>query len=368
MLVAALAAACAPAVSTTSATPGPIASAASRPSASSAAPSQPRGIGPIRNEGQKIISSPEGLAWFIGEGSSSIATDVKNYALNGVSLEGSSLRCTKPGPNTCNAIEIIPASPLRNGVTYELTLGGSPLGTFTAQGIVSVIPHVLSVKATQFSLTVAFDRPVLHAGDCGTYGRNLGIPGTMEYVRANGTGFPAKIGSYSTTSAAYADFFRAFVSQADITGDCRTVKLGSGWGAPTGTFDVTVSGVKDESGNVVETRTFTVSIDDEGTPKLMFANVEFQSADRKTIRVAYSEAMDEEYVTDPERYYLNGKLVPVGTVIECEVASCTWVRITFAPSLFTYGANNTLTIVGVRDTAARAMDPDIVTSAPFQVF
>jgi hypothetical protein len=77
--------------------------------------------------------------------------------------------------------------------------------------------------------------------------------------------------------------------------------------------------------------------------------------------------MSEEYVTDPERYYLNGKLVPASTIIECELANCAWVRITFAPGLFVYGADNTLTIVGVRDMAGNAMDPDIVTSGTFQV-
>ena len=330
--------------------------------------SDPRGVGPIHNEGQKIIASPEGLTWFFGEGTSSPATQVKNYTLNGVSLDGSALRCTRPGQGTCNAIEIIPAMTLQNGVTYELALQGMPLGTFVARGLVSVTPHVVSMKATQFALTVTFDRPMLHAGDCGTYGWSFQVPGTMEYLRAPGTGFPSAPGAYTTTSAAYRDFLTAFISQADISADCRTVKLGSGWGAPNGTFDVTVSGVKDIDGNLVAPRTLSVTVDDENAPKLMFAQLELQTAQKKVIRVAYSEAMDEEYVTDPERYYLNGKLIPPGTLIECELASCTWVRLTFAPSAFTYGGSNTLTIVGVRDTAGKTMDPDIVTSAPFQVF
>ena len=319
--------------------------------------------------GQKIVVTlDEKLPWFFGEGPGTPATNVANYALNGRSLAGSAMRCTKQISDGCSALEFLPIVTLVNGARYDLTLQGRSLGVFVAQGLVAATPHVLSMKATQFSLTVTFDRPMLHVGECGSYGWNFGIPGTIEYVRANGTGFPSAIGSYSTTSAAYADFFRAFISQADLSDDCRTVRLGSGWGAPTGTFDVTVSGVKDESGNLVVPRTLSVTIDDESAPKLMFANLELQNAEKKVIRVAYSEAMDEEYVTDPERYYLNGKLVAPGTLIECEVASCTWVRLTFAPASFTYGANNTLTIIGVRDTAGRAMDPDIVTSAPFQVF
>jgi hypothetical protein len=100
----------------------------------------------------------------------------------------------------------------------------------------------------------------------------------------------------------------------------------------------------------------------------MFAQLELQTAEKKVIRVAYSEAMDEAYVTDVERYYLNGKLIPGGTQIECELANCAWVRLTFAPSAFVYGSENTLTIIGVRDMAGNAMSPDIVTSGKFQVF
>ncbi len=225
----------------------------------------------------------------------------------------------------------------------------------------------MSVSATQFDLTVKFDRPMLHVGDCGMESWTLSTPGTIEYVRAFGQVFPAAVGGYTSSHAGYRDFLTAFVSAADISSDCTTVKLGSGWGAPTGTFDVTISGVEDEDGNVVQPRTFTVDIQDEGAPKLMFAQLELQTAAAKVIRVAYSEAMDEEYVTDPERYYLNGTLIPATTRIECELANCAWVRLVFPPTTFAFGADNTLTIVGVRDTAGIAMSPDIATSGMFQV-
>ncbi len=340
-----------------------------QPTPAAPASRTPDVIGPIRNEGQKIIASVDALDWTIGEGGGSPATNVANYALNGQSLAGSAMRCASyQPPGGCSVVEFIPNVTLVNGVTYELTLQGNPLGGFIARGLVVATPHVVSMKATQFALTVTFDRPMLHVGDCGSYGWNFQTPGTIEHVRAASTGFPANVGSYATSSAAYRDFFTAFVSQADVSADCRTVTLGSGWGAPTGTFDVTVSGVKDIDGNLVVPRTMSVSITDEAPPKLMFAQLELQTAENKVIRVAYSEAMDEEYVTDAQRYYLNGKLVPAGTRIECALASCTWVRLTFAPTAFTYGASNTLTVIGVRDTAGKAMDPDIVTSAPFQVF
>jgi hypothetical protein len=43
------------------------------------------------------------------------------------------------------------------------------------------------------------------------------------------------------------------------------------------------------------------------------------------------------------------------------------VRLAFAPTAFTYGAQNTLTIVGVRDIAGNEMDPNIATSGSFEV-
>jgi hypothetical protein len=145
------------------------------------------------------------------------------------------------------------------------------------------------------------------------------------------------------------------------------VKFGSGWGGPTGAYNVTIVGVQDHDGNVVQPRTFDVTIADEGAPKLMFAQLELQTAEKKVIRVAYSEAMDEESVTDVERYYLNSKPIPAGTTIECELAGCTWVRLTFAPTTFVYGADNVLSIVEVRDLAGVLISPGIATSGTFQV-
>ena len=328
--------------------------------------------GLIHNEGQKIVASVHGLVWSFGEAGGSPATVVANYRLNGASLAGSSLRCTSVqtvggSAAACSLIEIIPSIRLVNGVLYELWLVEMPLGEFTASGLVTATPHVVSVTASQFALTVKFDRRMLHAGDCGTYTWNFQTPGTMEFVRRAG-GFPAAVGGYTSSNAGYRDFLTAFVSQADISADCTTVTFGSGWGGPIGDIEVTVSGIEDEDGNLVQPRTVRVTIADEGPPKLMFAQLDLQTAEKKVIRVAYSEAMDKAYVTDAERYYLNGKLIPAGTKIECELANCAWVRLTFAPSAFVYGSENTLTIIGVRDLAGNAMSPDIVTSGKFQVF
>jgi hypothetical protein len=332
----------------------------------------PAPTGPVRNDGQKIlVSFDPPQRWFFGEASASAATQIASYLLNGVSLAGSAMKCTAltlvASDNVCAAIEVIPSIRLQNGVRYELRLVDTVIGSFTAQGLLVATPHVVSLSATQFDLTVKFDRPMLHVGACGTESWTLATPGTIEYVRTQAQVFPAPVGAYTSSSPAYRDFLTAFVSAADISDDCTTVKLGSGWGGPTGRLDVTVAGVEDAYGNTVEPRTFTVDIADQGAPKLMFAQLELQTAEKKVIRVAYSEAMDEESVTDPDRYYLNGTLIAPSTKIECELANCTWVRLVFPPTTFQYGADNTLIIVGVRDTAGNEMTPNIATSGTFQV-
>ena len=350
--------------------PTPAATAAPATPARTVAP--PVETGPVRNDGQKIlVTFDPPQRWFFGEAGGSAATQINSYTLNGASLAGSAMKCTTlklvASDNVCTAIEVIPSIRLQNGARYELRILDTLIGSFTARGLLVATPRVVSVSATQFDLTVKFDRPMLHVGACGTQSWTLATPGTIEYVRASLQAFPAPVGAYTSSSAAYRDFLTAFVSGADISDDCTTVKLGSGWGGPTGTFDVTVSGVEDEYGNLVQPRTFSVNIEDQGPPKLMFADLELQTAQKKVIRVAYSEAMDEAYVTDAERYYLNGKLIPASTQIECELANCTWVRLIFPPTTFAYGADNTLIIVGVRDTAGNEMTPNIATSGTFQV-
>ena len=351
----------------------PIASPASlAPATPSATPQPSASPNDIHNDGQLIVASfATPLAWFFGEAGGSPATAVQNYRLNGASLARSSLRCTKQinnsANNGCAALVIVPAIRLVNGVTYELDLLDQPLGEFTVVGLSVATPHVVAAKATQYALTVTFDRPMLHVGDCGTASFALSTPGTIEFVRGIG-GFPAPAGAYTSTRAGYRDFLANFVSQADISSDCRTVTLGSGWGSVTGDIDVVVAGVEDVDGNLVEPETLRVTISDEAPPKLVFADVELQTAQQKLIRVAFSEAMDEASVRDAAHYRLNGAPLPPLTALECEIASCTWVRLTFAPSAFTYGAMNTLTVSDVRDLAGKVIDPATSTSAAFQVY
>ncbi len=331
--------------------------------------------GPVHNEGQVIVAAlARGYSTFVGEaGPAPAVTSGTHWKLNGTALAGADIRCTQkaavpPQSDLCVAVRILTDKVrLRNGAAYELVLDSDMIGSFVASGITVATPHVVSLKATQFDLVVQFDRPMLHTGDCGNGPAwSFATPGTIEHVRGAST-FPAPLASYTSTDPAYRVFLSAFVSEANVSADCTTVKFGSGWGGPTGTFDISVSGVQDADGNVVQARTFTVTVPDEGAPKLMFAQLELQTTEKKVIRVAYSEAMDEEYVTDVERYYLNSRPLPAGTTIECELAGCTWVRLTFPPTAFTYGADNVLSIVEVRDLAGNVTAPLIVTSGTFQV-
>jgi hypothetical protein len=360
---------------TASATPAPTASAPPATPAPTAPPPTAAPIAsPIHNDGQVIVAelSP-GHSTFVGEAGPGPAVLIgTHWKINGTVLAGADIRCIKrtatPGQDLCIAVRMITDKVrLRNGTAYELVLDSDVIGSFVASGITAATPHVVSLKATQYDLIVQFDRPMLHTGDCGLGPVwSFGTPGTMEHVRGAGT-FPAPLGSYTSSSASYGVFLSAFVSEANLSPDCTTVKFGSGWGGPTGRFDITVSGVQDIDGNLVQPRTFTVDVQDEGAPRLMFAQLELQTAEKKVIRVAYSEAMDEDYVTDAERYFLNGKPIPAGTTIECELAGCTWVRLTFPPTAFTYGADNVLSIVAVRDLAGNVIAPNIATSGTFQV-
>jgi hypothetical protein len=365
----------APSVSTVvpAATPAPTAAAPTpEPATPSPAPQAIASPNDIHNDGQTIVASfATPLAWFFGEGGGSPATGVQNYRLNGVSLARSSLRCTKQisvaANNGCAALAIVPAIRLVNGVTYELDLLDEPLGEFTVAGLSTATPHVLDATATQYTLTVTFDRPMLHVGDCGTSSFALSTPGTIEFVRGLGP-FPAPPGDYTSTRAGYRDFLASFISQADLSPDCRAVTFGSGWGSVTGAVDLIVAGVEDVDGNYVEPVMLPLTITDDAAPRLMFADVELQNAQKKVIRVAFSEAMDEATVRDASHYRLNNSLIPATTVFECEIASCTWVRLTFAPSTFTYGANNTLTVSDVRDLAGKTLDPATSRSGAFQVY
>ena len=174
--------------------------------------------GPVRNDGQKIlVTFDPPQRWFFGEAGGSPATRIGSYTLNGASLAGSAMRCTEQkvfgGDYACTRIEIIPATRLLNGQRYELRLVDDLLGAFTARGLIAVTPQVLSVTASQFYLTVKFDRPMLHVGDCGTQSWSLGTRGTIEYVRASGQAFPAPVGAYTSSNAGYRDFLSAFISE-----------------------------------------------------------------------------------------------------------------------------------------------------------
>jgi len=325
----------------------------------------------VHNEGQKIfVSLDTPLAWFFGEGSSSPGTNIANYRLNGASLAGSALHCTKIVSTTnsgCAALVIVPSIRLVNGTSYELALLGDPIGAFRVDGLVEATPHVVSASATQYDLTVTFDRPMLHAGDCGATTWSMSTPGTIEFVHGTG-GFPAPPGAYTSTSDGYRDYLTSFVSEAVVSADCRTVTFGSGWGSVTGTIELIVAAVEDVDGNRVEPATISLTITDTVAPKLMFADVELQTAQKKVIRVAFSEAMRDSDVRDAAHYRLNNNALPASTVLECEIASCTWVRLTFAPSAFTYGAMNTLRVSDVRDLSGKMLDPSPATSAAFPVY
>jgi len=225
------------------------------------------------NDGQEIrVDLPHPFPTFVGEaGGTPLVLSGDRWTLDRVALTGADIRCTAratvPGlSGQCVAVRILTGQALlANGQQYELSLAGEFIARFTATGLRSVTPHVVGATATQYSLTVTFDRPMSHTGDCGSTSWDFRLPGTIEYVRS-GQGFPAAPASYRSPDAGYQDLLTAFVSEAKLSADCRTVVFGSGWGAPVGTFEVNVAGVTDIDGNLVEPRTIAVTVTDEGPP------------------------------------------------------------------------------------------------------
>lgn len=228
--------------------------------------------GRVRNEGQIALADlPPGRSTFTGEaGPAPAVTTGSHETLGGAALDGADIRCVRREARSglCVSVRIVTGLVrLENGQRYELALDSEAVADLVATGLCGATPHVVSISATQYELTVVFDRPMLHAGDCGMDAWAFTTPGTIEHVRG-ALGFPAPPGSYTSSSPAYAAFLTAFVSQAKVAPDCATVTFGSGWGGPIGTFDVTVAGVLDLDGNPVEPRTATVTIADEGPPRL----------------------------------------------------------------------------------------------------
>lgn len=331
--------------------------------------------GPVRNDGKAIIAELDAThgtrQLYYGEsGNVAVVTLGSSYALNGASLARASVACTDTVrlgdlPTQCREVRIIPSFPLVNGATYRLAFIGEEVGAFVARGVEVLTPHVVDVSATQHSLSVQFDRPMSHYADCGGRAGNFYVPGTIEQLFAATGSFPAAPGAYRTSVPAYATAL-AMMTGATIAEDCRAITFESLWGAAPGTYDLTIAGLEDEDGNALATATFRVAVAaDEDAPSLVFAGLKVRDGGVTHLRVAYSEAMDEESVTDPERYLISGKALPVEASVECELAGCVWVTLDVPTSFFEGGGPETITVVGVTDTIGRSMEPDIATSRPF---
>lgn len=380
---------CAPAAVPATATPAAPATSTAQPAAT-AEPSNAPSPGPVptpapvvvegsvHNEGKAIIadvSATHGTRQlYYGEsGSVAIVTQGSSYALNDVTLDDASVRCTATSrlgepPTQCDALRIVPSFALVAGRTYTLRFVGEVVGSFVAIGIASAVPHVVSVAATQQTLSVRFDRPMNHVGACGTNTADLYVSGTMENLLAlSGPVFPAELAAYTATDPLYRTAMR-LMGGATLDADCRAVTFRSNAGAAAGSYVVRIAGIEDEDGNVIEPASFRVTVVDEGPPTLFSAQLALQTPTERIVRVAYSEAMAEETVTDPERYEVGGRPLPDGSRLECELADCRWVKLTMPASAFSYGEELTITVVGVTDTSGNAMEPDAVTSRPFKVY
>lgn len=363
---------------TVSATPPstPVETATPEPTVIPAPASAAPAIGPVRNEGKAIIAELDAThgtkQLYYGEsGNVAVVTLGSSYSLNGAPLTKASVACIdtiRRGelPTECREVRIIPPFPLINGATYTLAFIGEAVGVFVARGVELLTPHVVNVSATQHNLFVQFDRPMNHYGDCGGRATNFYVPGTIEHLfAATGPGFPPTLGAYRTSVPAYATAL-AMMTSGTIAPDCRAITFESPWGAAPGTYDLTIAGLEDEDGNTLGAAAFRVTVPpDDEPPSLVFAALKVRDGGVTHLRVAFSEAMDEESATDPERYLISGKPLPADASVECEFVGCVWVTLDVPTSFFEGGGPETITIVGVTDTIGRSMQPDTAMSRPF---
>jgi len=372
------------ATSVPSLAPSPSASPTAEPSASptaqpSASPTAAPAIadGPVRNDGKAIladISATNGTKQlYYGEGGGvAIVTQGSSYELNGTVLTGAAVTCTDTRslgeqPTICVSVRILPTFQLVDGRRYTLSFAGDRVGSFVALGLELATPHVLAASATQRSLTVTFDRPMSHVAPCGGNAWNFYVRGTIEGLFSlSGSVFPPELASYTTTDPRFDAALRR-MSHGTLADDCRAITFESSSGAAAGSYVLTIAGIEDEDGNLMRPASLKVTVRDEGPPSLVSARG-VRSDGVFTAEIAFSEAMDEETVTDPERYQVSGRPLPDGASLTCEFADCLWVKLTMPAPAFAFGEDVTITVVGVTDTSTNAMVPDAATSRPFKVY
>lgn len=275
-----------------------------------------------------------------------------SYLLNGEVLDEAVGQCLV---SDCSVVRLFWASDLLvEGSRYSLVFTdqqtSEDLGTFVADGLARGRPQLLDVSATQTSLSVTFDRPMLH---------DAVVPGTFD-----------RTSSYDSPDEEMVAALRGGAVR-ELGADGRTVTFRLWNAVAAGTYLIQVPALYDANGILGEPAVVEVSFADDDNPSLR--GVYAGPGGSRAIELTFSEPMDPVTATDTWNYRLVTRVLqtetvtpfPDGTTASCTFIGCTRVTITYPAGVLRACYDDpfpapayAVIVSGVLDRAGKGMDPD----------
>jgi hypothetical protein len=287
----------------------------------------------------------------------------RDFSLNDEPIRSASLVCvdgyTYELDAYCRALEVRLGDPLlASGATYLVKLGDREIGSFVARlGPPAPTPRVLEATATAHSITVRFSEPMLSDADCGSASPLGGRTGVIQWVRGPDEPFLFAIGHGGYRGGDdQLDGALLLAPSGSTNDDCSEISFSSMFGFPPGDHDFLVTGIRSADGlSALPDTWLTLSIPGGDPPNLLGAGIVLNTHDVQRIRLTFSAPLDPATVLDWSPYRLNGRPLPVGTAVSCEVPTCAWVSLDVPGDAFAYGSRNVVEVEGLRDLAGTAM-------------
>ena len=249
---------------------------------------------------------------------------------------------TAPGTSTSPGTSASPGTSGSPGASASPTASASPSGSPTPA-------KILSANGTQSLLTIRYSAPMRAATSCGTVGQPSALEGAIDRASA-----------YASSDEAMRESIRSAMS-ATLNADCTAVTFVFAVAAPSGTFNISATGVTDRSGASLDPAAtgVTVSVADEGRPRV--AGVSTQGAH---LVVQFNEPMRElgeaGGVLQIANYRLDGAALDA-TAISCTDLGCRSVAITLRAGTLVVGRSYQLRVANVVDRAGLNLSPDPTT-------
>ena len=313
----------------------------------------------VHNEGQTIVvdfGHPNPVPRVLGE-SGSVYTPPElvgtSYLLNGDVIDEASGICLAAD---CSVVRLFLGTDLLvNGQSYDLVFQDQSqvehLGGFVAVGATGDRPQLLDVSATQTTLSVSFDRPMLHDS-------------LAPHVFDRPT-------SYDSPEDAFFSVLRQGATRA-LDAEGRTVTFTFFYALAAGERVLQIPPMYDADGRLSEAATVTLVVADDGPPSLRAA-MSGPSGTRSFV-LAFSEPMDEATATDLAHYAVSKRVLtaetapapfPDGSFATCTFIGCTFVTIFYPAGFFQACFDEPhpapayrITVSGVLDAAGNAMGQD----------